>query len=47
MDDLLKYRNRIDEIDDEIVKLFLERIDISKDVADYKIKNGKPVLMKK
>ena len=44
MDDLLKYRNRIDEIDDEIVKLFLERIDISKDVADYKIKNGKPVL---
>ena len=44
MDDLKKYRNRIDEIDDEIVKLFLERIDISKDVADYKIKNGKPVL---
>ncbi len=44
MDDLKKYRNRIDEIDDEIVKLFLERIDISKDVADYKIKTGKPVL---
>ncbi len=44
MDDLLKYRNKIDEIDDEIVKLFLERIEVSKDVADYKIKTGKPVL---
>ncbi|MBP5773622.1 MAG: chorismate mutase [Eubacterium sp.] len=44
MDELLKFREKIDKIDDEIVKLFLERIEVSKDVADYKIKTGKPVL---
>ncbi len=44
MRDLVESRKEIDEIDDEIVKLFQRRMDVCKDVATYKLQNGKPVL---
>lgn len=44
MRDLLESRKEIDEIDSSIVKLFERRMDICKDVADFKLKTGKPVL---
>ena len=42
--DLLDLRNRIDEIDSKIIPLLIERMGISKEVAEYKVKNGMPVL---
>lgn len=44
MRDLLELRERIDRIDREIVKLFEERMEICREVAEYKIANGKKVL---
>lgn len=44
MEDLLKLREDIDRIDKEIVKLYEQRMEVSKQVADYKISTGKPVL---
>ena len=44
MTDLLELRDQIDEIDREIVRLFEERMDICKQVAEYIIDNGKKVL---
>ena len=44
MTDLSELREQIDEIDQEIVRLFEERMDICKQVAEYKIANGKKVL---
>ena len=44
MPDLNSSRDRIDTIDNEIVRLFEERMTIAGDVAEYKIKNGLPVL---
>ncbi len=41
---LLEYRNQLDEIDAEIVRLFEERMSISEKVAEDKIKNGRRVL---
>lgn len=41
MEDLMKMRASIDEIDSEIVRLYKERMDISKHVAEYKITTGK------
>lgn len=46
MSELMQYRNKIDEIDREIVKLFEQRMDISQEVARFKIENGKNVLDK-
>ena len=46
MTDLLKLRNEIDEIDDKIVELFERRMKVSSEVADYKMKVGKPVFDK-
>ena len=43
MRDLLELRDQIDEIDREIVRLFEERMDISREVAEFKIANGKKV----
>lgn len=43
MVDLQKSREKIDEIDKQIVTLFEQRMRISKDVADYKISVNKPV----
>lgn len=42
--DLKELRDRIDEIDEEIVSLYERRMRISEDVAAYKIENGKNVL---
>lgn len=43
MVDLLESRRKIDEIDKEISRLFLERMKVAADVADYKRATGKPV----
>ncbi len=42
--DLLELRNEIDKLDDELIPLLLKRMDISRQVAEYKVKNGIPVL---
>ncbi len=44
--DLLELRDKIDGIDADIVRLYEERMDICKQVAEFKIKNGKRVLDK-
>ena len=41
MTDLLELREQIDRIDREMVRLFEERMDICRQVAEYKIANGK------
>ena len=41
--ELKDLRNRIDEIDDQLVKLFVERMGISSQVADYKKANNMPI----
>lgn len=42
--DLSQYREKIDSIDSELVRLFSERMDIAKGIAEYKLENGLPVL---
>lgn len=42
--DLLELRNEIDKLDDELIPLLLKRMDISRQVAEYKVQNGIPVL---
>ncbi len=44
--DLLELRDKIDGIDQNIVRLYEDRMDICKQVAEYKIQNGKRVLDK-
>lgn len=44
--DLLTLRGQLDEIDEQIVKLYEERMTISSQVADYKIATGKKVFDK-
>ena len=44
--DLSESRAQIDVIDKEITRLFQKRIDVSRDVAAYKIQNNKKVLDK-
>lgn len=46
MIDLLKLRDQIDKIDDEMVHLFEERMKVAEEVADFKIATGKPVFDK-
>lgn len=46
MKDLLELREEIDKVDKQIVALFEERMQISEDVAKYKIANGKKVFNK-
>ena len=41
--DLSELRNKIDQIDIELVKLFVARMDIAAQVADYKQKNNLPI----
>ena len=43
MKDLAQIRERIDHIDREISRLFLERMEASADVAEYKRATGKPI----
>ncbi len=46
MKDLLELRDQIDKIDRQIVSLFEERMQISEEVAKYKIANGRKVFDK-
>lgn len=46
MEDLLKLREQIDEIDTQIVSLYEKRMEISGKVAEYKIETGKKVFDK-
>lgn len=46
MIDLIESRNKLDIIDRQIVELMRQRMEISKDVADFKIANNKPVFDK-
>ena len=42
--DLMECRNKLDVIDKEIVRLFEERMQISRQIANYKRENALPVL---
>ncbi len=42
--DLTDYRKNIDEIDEKLVKLFIERMGVSAEIAKYKTQQGIPVL---
>ena len=44
--DLLELRKQLDRIDEQIVRLYEERMEICSQVADYKIETGKKVLDK-
>lgn len=46
MKDLFEIREEIDAIDDQIVKLYEERMELAEEVAEYKILNHKPVFDK-
>lgn len=47
MRELSELRKEIDMVDSQIVSLFEKRMDLSAEVAEYKIKNGKAVFDKK
>jgi len=42
--DLQELRKEIDKIDDELIPLLMKRMDISEQVAKYKVQRGLPVL---
>lgn len=42
--DITELRNRINEIDGQLVGLFCERLETAKMIADYKKENSLPVL---
>ena len=46
MADLLEYRGQLDEIDAQIVALYEKRMDVCKEIAQYKISTGKKDLSK-
>lgn len=37
------YRGRIDTVDEKLIALFTERMELSRDIAEYKKENGLPV----
>ena len=41
--ELKELRDQIDEIDDELIPLFIKRMEISAQVADYKEANNMPI----
>ena len=41
--ELQDYRNQLDQIDDQLVALFRQRMETVKNVADYKKEHGAPV----
>ena len=43
--DLTALRREIDSIDDELIRLFVKRMDVCGQVAAYKKANGLPILM--
>ncbi len=45
-DKLIQCRNRIDEIDKKLMKLFEERMKVILDVAQYKKENNMPIFHK-
>lgn len=42
--DLLDLRKQIDDIDEQLIPLLIKRMGISKQVAEYKVQRGLPVL---
>ena len=44
--DLLQLRDILDDIDAQIVELYEKRMDVCKQVAEYKIETGKKVFDK-
>lgn len=42
--DLTQLRSEIDQIDDELVRLFAARMDVAAKIADYKKFHGLPIL---
>lgn len=45
--DLVELRKQIDEIDSQLIPLLLDRMEVAKGVAQYKVENGIPVLNEK
>ena len=43
--DIKELRNEIDVIDDQIVKLFGQRMDVASRIAEYKKKNNMPIFV--
>ena len=43
--DLTELRNEIDQIDDDLVRLFCQRMNVASKVADYKKANNMPIYM--
>ena len=43
--DLKELRGQMDQIDDDLVKLFCRRMDVAAEIADYKKKHNLPILM--
>lgn len=41
--ELTQFRNKIDQIDDQLVKLFIERMNISRQIAAYKAEHNMPI----
>ena len=41
---LLDLREKIDKIDDKLIDLFGQRLDVSAEIAQYKLENDKPIL---
>ena len=41
--DIQQLRNQIDQVDDQLVKLFAQRMALSAEVADYKKTNNMPI----
>ena len=42
--ELSEYRNKLDSIDEEILRLFSERMNIAAEIASWKQENSLPVL---
>lgn len=45
--DLVELRKQIDKIDSQLIPLLLDRMEVARGVAEYKVKNGIPVLNEK
>ena len=43
MDEILKLRKKVDEIDDQILKALCERVKVCKAIGDAKKKQGMPI----
>ena len=43
--DIQELRGQIDQIDDQLVSLFAQRMDIAAQIADYKKQNNMPIFV--